>query len=507
MYNPNNFLSVLGTFWSTVFEHQDLLRHLINGVELRLSDAYFRFCEIMLGESIKDIPVFSKETWKNVVFKESEINVDVGEFIKYGDPDVLYGDDYLYGGKRTYTSTNFKVEFEDTGEFICNKVYNPSLLLTKNKDFSIRNNVLSFNVNPFDNPLVPIRNITDQAGEIVDREISLWIPNISINKEDIYKRYGTLINIYDKNSQSYKTLLNTIFGFMYNGPKIKIVKGFINAIFDFPIILDSTETVNYIVEESSIATVYTDKNTYVLDYPDDRSSVVQVGAVLGQYEPLYDIINILDDKTSPNWWINRKYFNIPEKLLDENYLGPCRVKPENVYLNNTIGETFQLNLEGSFTPELQTRLENYPVMIGMGQKIGETFKINTMDLIVKQIKDNIFAITLDPTKTNFSDFSEQLVDVLDKNIPAYLAYIILADIGTNSDEYNLNDEIEETVTPQLCKTPEDNYIGDIDWFDGYYGLPKIGVGFIIGTPGLLIGRPFESKTPWLQVISKGGCLV
>ena len=70
-YTPDTFLKALGTFWTTVFEDQNFLKSIVTGTETNIANEYMRFCEMILGESVHDIPVFNRKNWVNLTFRQS----------------------------------------------------------------------------------------------------------------------------------------------------------------------------------------------------------------------------------------------------------------------------------------------------------------------------------------------------------------------------------------------------------------------------------------------------
>jgi len=499
-YDPNIFLGALGSFWTTVFEDKDLLRTIVGASELNIANDYLRFCEIVLGESIHDMPVFNRQNWVNLVFKESEANENIGSAILYGDDDVDYGDGYAYGGRYPDTTYSFALpsNMVSVGDFLCNKIYNPSLILNKYEDYFVTNSVVHFTDDLFDNELVPIREIVDSNGNVTDREISLWAPVAHFDREYLWERYGALAGIYRKSSEEYKTLLKNIFAMFFMGPKKRTIVGYLNQIFGLPVIMEDNETVNYISRTEEDVTVYTDKNTYNISPAANFCVDICIGTTLKQFEPLCNAIEYLEDETHPGWWKNRLYFTIPEKLLSGQYLSPVTVPNEVVYLPIAVGSQTKLGMKGEFTESLREEIEGYTVHLGLDFEVGqEEMYLNTLDLIVGQLKDNIFGIKVDPTKVDSSVIGSELFGIFNRVLPVQTSYILLLEISSLEDEYNIDDVTSE-IDLASGWTLSDTILTEVDVKDGYWGVIGIDGYFAVGDD-VEVGQMVYSGYPYIQV--------
>jgi len=106
--NGGQFIKALGSFWNVLFKDNLLITNYVQGFEELLAQSYFDLLEVVLKKSVQDIPVFHREKWTLLTFKESELNEGTGAFLKYGDGAVYgtqpagseYGSGYTfkYGG-------------------------------------------------------------------------------------------------------------------------------------------------------------------------------------------------------------------------------------------------------------------------------------------------------------------------------------------------------------------------------------------------------------------------
>jgi hypothetical protein len=493
----NIFLSALGSFWTQIFEQKDLIATVLHGSSMNIADLYFRLCELMLGSALKDVPIFSRQTWSQLVWLRSNINVGTDQFYQYGDP-LAYGDEDVYYGSvwpSSQTALRLPQDLENIGSFICNKIYNPSLVLVAGRDYLIRNQVIIFSSDIFENGLVPTRNIYDIDGNIIDQEISLWAPKVYVDKEDLYNKYGSLIGLKGKSSQEYKSLLLTTLALYTAGPKTRYVEGFLNAVFDLPIALDDEE-IKYVITEGDETKVYTKKNLYVLD---STQSLVPLypGKQLKVFDPFYEIVTIIQNRDHPFWLNNRNFLTLPKKLLSGDYQSPLFVQRAKVEYNIKIGATAVMPVKGTFSESLQTLFENYPLKIGMpGFKIGASkCGFDALNYIADQVKNNLFFILISSPKVKATNMTAGVTRLFKSVIPAFCSYIFMTELQDLQEEYNVIDSIEEDVAIYEGHTKLEELSLNKDIMDGHYGIVKIGQA-VIG-PLFIIGETKFNAGPMI----------
>lgn len=490
----NILLSSLGSFWNLIFKDKDLFTKICHGSEIELSNFYFRACEIILGTSVKDIPVFNKQNWKRIIWKKTQINVDTDGYYKYGQ-DIQYGDSQVfYGGKWPTQQISLKLpgNIINTSNFICNRIYNPSLILYNGKDYTISNGVINFISNIFDNPLVASRNIYDLTGNIIDKEISLWFPFIELDEKYLYDTYGQLLDINRQSSPQYKQLLVTIFSILTNGPKVKYLNGFLNAIFDQPIVIDESEVIKIIVDTDNKKIVYTDKNIYELDL-DNTIIELEIGQTLTQFEAFYKNIQLISNSDEPTYLFNRDSFTVPLKLLGKDYYTDVVIKRKNIELENTVGSTFELHWDqGELNYDLEEVLEKLPISVDFPGAIvdGPTIKFDIMTYIIDQIKNNLWEILINIKNVEIGKLLPDVRKILDDIIPAWTAYLIVSnlDLTDDIDTYDTND-IEEDVNLFTGHTIFDKLIINTDIQEGHLE----GLDFLPG-PSVIILEQSHSCT-------------
>ena len=177
IYDRGDFmLGRLGTFWYSIFRDQDLLKQLYRGTFLDAGQTYLNYLESIATISRSECPVFHREDWFSFTFRESQLDSAI---IRYGG-GARYGEDFLYDIRAERQSFSVPLTDNLTGaQFMFNRIIQPTLTYTSGVDFEINTDtqLLTFTEDPFENPLIPVRNIMGAGGEIVDREAALWLYN------------------------------------------------------------------------------------------------------------------------------------------------------------------------------------------------------------------------------------------------------------------------------------------------------------------------------------------
>lgn len=292
VYDRGDFmLGRLGTFWHTIFQDQGVLQQLFRGQFLDAGQTYLNYLEAVATISRFDCPVFHREDWYYLTFLESEMDSAV---IRYGD-GITYGSGYQYGVKAARSA--FAVPLPaglQNAQFMFNRILQPSLTYTGGVDFEIdtQRGLLTFRADPFESELVSKRNIVNSAGDIVDRQVGLWVYNGTFDLQYLWYHWGYALQVYMASSDYYKDFLNALADCYVQGPSLAAVQGLISALTGVPIVQETQETVEKILQTTDVLQVVTDKHVYEL-LP-NANLVVAEGDVLSGGAPLTDAFLLLE---------------------------------------------------------------------------------------------------------------------------------------------------------------------------------------------------------------------
>jgi len=543
--NGDTFIRALSSFWSVVYKDKDLIRKFMSGYGENFSDAYFNFLETILGVSIQEIPVFSRHKWYFLKFLESD-NLGQATLI-YKDEGIVYGsqpDDSIYTpvkvfryGENFSSDTLFRWKLPrkivDVDRFLMNRIHSPSLVLTKDTDFTIdtKKKTITFNFNPFEESKIAAREIRDGKGKLIDREIGFWALNSYWDYELVYENFGKLVDFYKPSSEVYKTFVRAIWDLFLGGPSFQNVEAAINAVLGLPITGDH-ETLQEIIKEDGINNIVTDLNVYKIpvEVPIkaeffSEDGLLKPNITLVPFTPLTSVITIKDSVSHPRWWNDVNPMIIPKNLI---YDQVDFFLPENilVYADMIVGRTFGL------PPEI-TAPNDYLKTLGLrvGEWVigGSSKKFDYKNYIMENFfKENIFFLSISPTVTQLPNFEKQVANIIFDAIPAYTTFINYTFLDTILDDYHPSlspvlsatldtvssqvyfDGVQRTVNTNIdvsvldigsgvvltddgseLNEPGVSTTTDLAYEDGYFGVPYAGFvvigGFTIGTLGFQNG--------------------
>jgi hypothetical protein len=450
-----NFVKALGTFWTHLFEDKDILQDMATAYELSLSNAYFNFLELILGESIHDIPVFNKKLWYQLYIRQEDDGVNAGNSVRYGDGKYSYGSGLTYGGRIPGYEFSVAVDSSivDVSDFICNAIYNPSVVLVKGKDFIFDDGAIHFVENPLGSKPAA----------------SFWIPLVKFDQEHLWRTYGAYTGIYKEySSEQYKLILRAAFALFFYGPRKRFLMGYLNAVYNLPIIQETQETVTSISDDG--LKIVTDRHIYDIDNPLLPLIDISVGQVLKQFEPLTTVIDYIDNETNPNWWQSGEYFSFPQRFLSGEYQGSLKIYKQHVVYRNQLGYHMPIRVSGRMSAAMEKRFKNFPLQLGMPIKLGESVTcVDMLDFFVGPVSDQLFVINIDPTLADITGDNTAYWNIFDRVIPAHIGYIVRYTIETLSDQYDIADVDDSHDFPDGI-TPWERTRLNIDIRDGFWGV-------------------------------------
>lgn len=284
-------LSRLGTFWYYIFGSGEELKQMYRGSALEAGQTYLNFLESVGTISRLDTPVFHRQDWLYITMLESEVTSGV---INYGD-GVSYGEGYRYGTRTT--RKRFEVAVPDGfvgSSQIFNRIIQPSLTYTEGIDYVYdkKDKVIVFTSNPFENNLVPTRNIVDENGNVVDRLAALWAYNGKLDLQYLWNHWGYALKAYMPSSEFYKSFINALADCYTECPTLEDIQLLISALTGVALVAEPVETVEKILVYADKKQVVTDKHVYTFDTL--AEIVVTEGQVVNGGDPLTDAVKVIE---------------------------------------------------------------------------------------------------------------------------------------------------------------------------------------------------------------------
>jgi len=275
--NGRDLLVMLGSFWSELFGDRDILQTHLQSSAHEQAQTHLNYLEAVANVSRFTIPVFHREDWHLLTFKQSEANATASTYregdLVYGEqPGTVAGRDagfvQTYGGtdRPDQTRVVLPETLVDAPVTLQNLVIDPSRVLLKDLDYDIEerygSRVMRFRADPFTDDLIPRRDVVDDDGNVVDVEIALWIYVGEFDLEYVYTQFGYAIGLQLPSTEFYKQLLNAIWDSHVLGFSRAGMESFLSAVSGAPIILGARETVEVIRDEGDSTLVVTDANVY-----------------------------------------------------------------------------------------------------------------------------------------------------------------------------------------------------------------------------------------------------
>jgi len=314
--DPKKLLSLLGSFWSSSYQGNLLLQDLTSAAGQAAQQSYLNFLELVRSISRYDVPVFHRENWYAITVRESEFQ-EVRETEKYLTaynpacprsyaagydpyfvPDLASAsydkaEGLAYG--RADIKANYAIPLPDSlAELkqIQSNVVNPASVLLKGIDFAVEDGLILFRDNIFEDRGWPKRELLNAAGEIVDRECTVWVYRGLWDWQVVYEQFGYAIGLQMKSSEAYKSFINAILDSFTQGTTVKTQQQAIAASFGIPFIVEPQEVVESVFNDSASLNIVTDKHVY--KFPKRTQTTATVGKTLKAGDLLTDTLQVFE---------------------------------------------------------------------------------------------------------------------------------------------------------------------------------------------------------------------
>jgi hypothetical protein len=301
-YPQNDFddserlLGLLGSFWATAYQGNSLLEDLAGTTGQMAQQSHLQLLELVCSVSRYSVPIFHQSSWYSLRILESELNSDTSLVAKYSTPAAeTYSSAttlaYAEIPEQTFYSVAKPEGLEDV-KVIFNRLAAPSVELTKNIDFWVRDSVITVRDNPFDNPRIPKRTILSGDGTVTDRECVLWLYRGQWDWDTVYEQFGYALRLKLKSSQGYKDFINAIFDAFVAGTSVRTQAQALAAAFGIPLVVEAEETVESIVNDADKLNIITDAHVY--QFPIGTTPVVSVGDVVRAGDPVTNLFQTFE---------------------------------------------------------------------------------------------------------------------------------------------------------------------------------------------------------------------
>lgn len=285
-------LSALGSFWSRHFQDRGTLLGVLRGDSQRFIQAYMNYLEAVACTSRFSCPIWHRKIWYALTIKESELDTGYAAVIKYGDSGIRYDATYRYGvASQDEFHTVQLQDIEHIG-VVLNRILDPSLTWVNGIDFFMENGALFFRSNPFKDSRLPVSNVLDSVGNVIDREVVLWGFNVLADWEYLYEHYGYALRRKLTSSISYSNFINSLWNGFVGGLAAADLDWALAAIAGLPMVKEASETIEAILTYPTKVVVCSNHHCYI--YPAGSQVNVTVGQTVYAGQTLVDTVSVFD---------------------------------------------------------------------------------------------------------------------------------------------------------------------------------------------------------------------
>lgn len=504
---PDNFMAFLSGFWNRFFQDRGTVFGMAHNDAYEIQQIYVNFIEAMGNLSIGTILPFHKELLVPIVLRKSTFSTGP-DILKYNSgayygpqpPDAVQreGVTFVYGGLEQRSGLYYvgiPKTLSNMGPVIVNRLVEPSLLLARDSDFIIGNDIITFKADPFENPLIPKRIVADSNGN-PEEELVLWAVDVEFETFRIHTQFGHMFSSKYISSDSYRSAVEALMAAYSNGPTPQLLDALICVLCGQPVTREVTETVESIVDSTGKTLIITDSAVYKVPAGTELRPNIVPGAVLAAGSGLTTVAQMFDYTRNPDWWQSVPALAMTRDFLwmDIESLGfinqTVKVEQETpVIVGLDILHPVRFALTGS-PRDIETFWRQARDRgVAAGECLGEVLwkdaglldmsgnpdftkdlYLNPMEFLVKRLIGThliVAKIKLDEVNSNVSFLPE--IKHLQKTIPVWCSLMIIIEASAE-DEYAfmketggvevLTQEVSEVQVTDLIAGNIDNFLGD-----------------------------------------------
>jgi len=467
--DPDVAFEYLSPFWTRMFKDGAAVHGLMHASSQQMSQLYLDWLEAVGMLSIKTADPFHRTQFAPVIIRRSKFstgpdNLAFGSGTVFGPQPAggqyRPGDTFVYGGLERLSGLYYvgmPKGVVSIGPFIYNRLTEPSVVMLRDSDFLIIDNIVAFREDPFENPLIPKRIVAGENGS-QDEEIILWGSEAKIDDQRLYNNHGFAFPARRKSSEAYRLILETFYRIYADGPSPIAIDMVVAALAGLPVTKEVTETVESVSEFAGSVLVITDAGTYRLPSGVALRPEIEVGTVLEAGSPLAAATRVYEGGTGSNWWttlpvltLGKEYFALP--IGGVGFINrPVKVVPSDTFDDAGFDATFELTGVPEDIAAFWDAASSRGATLGkrFGTALWETYGktldgfadssqdlyINPLQFVAEKMMDRSVAVVkIDLTLMADRAFLIQNLRILDEACPVFSGLIVLL-------EQNLDDTFE-----------------------------------------------------------------
>lgn len=468
---PEKLLSLVGSFWSSTYsDSATVAQFLASRARLeKQTEQNLLEAEATVGR--ETVPVYHRELWKPLVFRESEL-ANEAMLPKYGE-GFFYGEGAespIFYGKpvpRAFTAIRVPDHLRKVAA-VFNRTDQPTLSWFTDLDYVLRDGFLLVRENPFTRADVATRPI--YAGDqIVDREAVLWLFAADLDEEFLWKHFGHIWNSRLESSENYKQLINAVWDAAVTGSTDLAVRNFLAAVADAPVVRHEQEIVDRVVKDYRSLLVITNREVY--RYSREAEAIVSPGQCVWKGDLLANPFSLIDLRKAHQ-------LDLPALTLDKNLTDHAPLLFANAPLPVSVeldgGQPrVEFPLAGArsvvekFWQTVHDRglAANHTLHQNLVQAVGGTpSEINPLEFLVQNLlRGNTTVVTLRPQLFGPGRLPLAVLREIRRILPPWMMLLFLLNMTSEEDPVIMDgpgDEdrpgCEESVVPYLAGEMTEN---------------------------------------------------
>ena len=312
--------SWLGSLWRSVHMGDGMVRGLQKARGIRLAQLYLDILEAAKLQDRNGMPVFHRELWHPIVLRSSERDTAQENMLNMGDgavmgpqtdPESPYGPGTVLQMGRLANYRDFVTYPVDRNivgmsASIVDNIINPTIVLSHGDgDFEFRNNSIIFRReadplamdSPFEKYDVPGVDPDDPGKS--DVEAVLWASDVLMDKNYVAEHLSYPLGASSPSSDVVKRILNAAWSSVASGLTPELLRTFIAAMLNIPVVQNETETVVEIDSSEEVQLVRTDKCLYRVSPKATLAKAVRSGAILHRGDLLDESLRVYPFLNTP----------------------------------------------------------------------------------------------------------------------------------------------------------------------------------------------------------------
>ncbi len=468
-------LDQLGSFWATIFDDRDVLQAHLRSSANEQAQSHLDFLEAVASVSRFTVPVFHREIWTLMTIRRSEVESVPSV---YGPDDLVYGPQsgtvlgrpegfiQTYGGQDRLDVIQARLPgaLARADFTLQNYVVNPSRVLAYGVDYDVNfdRRLIRFLRDPFQDPLVPRRDIYDDAGNPVDTEIALWVYQGDEDLDLVYTQFGYALGLRLESSQGYQDLLNAFWNQHVNGPNVADMQTYLAALAGAPLVRNPSEVVEVIRSEADSRLIVTDQTVYRV--PLTANVVVAVGDTVRAGDILTDAVQIQELSRHEPDYSNLSAITLSPNFLSGGYFGELTFHNRRVdieYLGPDANNRTVIRFEvtgfpadvDKFWEDVQNRgtapgqktlaelLDTREEPVGQPGPLNLPSQINPLEFVLDNLmRNNLFVIRVRQASFGEDALGTGLFRYLREVIPPHTTYVVFIELTALEDTVDLGQE-------------------------------------------------------------------